>query len=401
MAEFGILCFSWNASGLRLCETSNQVKANNDRKKGLFPKKDCVAPDFFETIRNKITSQNPVLVVFNTNDEDKSNTYFHANFLPNVMAEIGYNLLNRSVLKNVGQVASGSSFVNSVLKVNGSACRVSIYCRMDSYSEFATEEKNIKNKIVNYTKNDAGIKSGATCIYINHPEAGKFAFVAVDFPFDPNEVKVKSIDEYYIFRERAKAYNTLCMTELLRKFILSLPDKKQPDHIVLLGDFNYDIVVPGKTPLEAIEEFSKNVTLSSIQDLQKYDELTSLLRGNTSYMRNFKEGVNNKGPEFQPTWLLRPGNRSNTTDVDKDIFGGICQAGPNTIPATNSTTINSLCYGSNIIERQGFGWHTRILYGNAMGSILKLICQEYLRMDIGNIYESNSAATLSYLIIST
>ena len=105
-SPFTIMCFTWNASGLRICETLSQDKADSSRKGFKLTKRaDCVAPDFFLGIRDLIIQKQPTLVVMTTEDENNKDTYFHSELLPHEMSEHGYTLLKRDVLDNIGEAA--------------------------------------------------------------------------------------------------------------------------------------------------------------------------------------------------------------------------------------------------------------------------------------------------------
>ena len=77
--KFSIMIFSWNTSGLRLCETTNQDKANSARqgfKAFVTMKKPCVAPDFFEDIRTIISQEKNNLVVMSTSRKKKLKEHY-------------------------------------------------------------------------------------------------------------------------------------------------------------------------------------------------------------------------------------------------------------------------------------------------------------------------------------
>src|SRR5437870_2559584 len=132
-----IMCFSWNAAGLKLCETMSQYKATESRSgiRGLF-KSNCLAPDFFEDIRAMIDNKKPNLVVMSTQNEDSKDTYFHSNFLPNQMPEISYTLLKRDKLDDVGEINPNPKVKLPTGPQSGSALRISIYVRYELLNEF-------------------------------------------------------------------------------------------------------------------------------------------------------------------------------------------------------------------------------------------------------------------------
>lgn len=384
-APFSFMCFSWNASGLRLCETMSQVKADQARKGFLAfasRKQPCLAPDFFEDIRTAIVQKQPSLVVMSTEDEDKSDTYFHSDLLPKSMPEIGYSLLKREQQYDVGEVASGVPQVKVPTgNPSGSALRMSIYARNDVYNSFKSEEKAIvkffgNDGQVTATCNNGNKITGAIAAYVTHPAYGKFVFIAVDFPGGVDALKLGKGLDYEHYRVASQSANNLCLIKLLAKFITNLPDERKPDHIILMGDLNYDIVVPNKRNIDVVTELANNLTAAKLKELQKNDELTAALT--KAPLSGFKEGVSNEGPLFMPTWRLAR-NRPDACSPGKD---------------TNK--IDVTCFGAGDEALGGIGWHDRILYKESMTSHYMAHCVEYNRIDVKNMHASTHAGVTAF-----
>ncbi|CAH6419984.1 Hypothetical protein HVR_LOCUS1041 [uncultured virus] len=384
-ASFSIMCFSWNASGLRLCETMSQTKANEARKgfaAFVTLKKPCLAPDFFEDIRGIIREKQPALIVMSTEDEDKSDTYFHSDLLPKSMPEIGYSLLKREQKYGIGELAAGVPQVKVPTgNPSGTALRMSIYARNDIFPGLKSEEKAL-NKLFG---NDGQVSlvcpqgnraAGAIASYVWSETFGKFVFIAVDFPSSLESLKVGKGLDYDSYRVAAKAANTICLVSLLNKFIDSLPAESKPDHIFILGDLGFDIVVPNKRNIEVVTELAANLSAAKLKELQKNDELT--IAKNEAPLAGFKEGVSNEGPLFMPTWRLTRG-RPDACVPDKD-----------------ATKVDITCFGSTDDAVGGIGWHDRILYKESMTSHYMAHCLEYNRIDIKNMHASTHAGVTAF-----
>lgn len=377
---FSIMCFSWNAAGLRLCETMSQAKADAARtgfKAFIMRKKPCLAPDFFEEIRSAINARRPSLVVMTTQDEDESDTYFHADLLPSSMPEIGYSLLKREKLDGVGEAASGISQIRAPTgKPSGSALRTSIYARTEIIPSLRAEEKLMPG----FFEHDAATciqgdrVSGAIAIYVWHPTYGKFVFISTHLPSGVTALKVGKGLDYASYRVASRSTNSLCLLRMYNQFVASLAPESRPDHVFLLGDLNYDIVIPGKKNIEVVSELAANVTAAKFKDLQKYDELKKAME--EVPLAGFKEGVSAEGPLFMPTWRMARGR-------------------PDTcVPDSKTTKIEVSCFGEPNEALGGLGWHDRILYREMMTSNYMAHCMEYNRIDVRNMHASTHAGVL-------
>lgn len=376
---FTVKIFSWNAAGLRICETMSQKKAD-EKRKGFFAavtlKKSCVAPTFFETIRSSIISDSPSLVVISTQDEDTKDTYFHSDLLPELMPEIGYSLLKRHQIYNVGEAASKVPMTKVASGTpHGSALRMSVYARNDVYNELQDSEVELNAYMGNQGQQEAKCiqserYSGAIAAYVWHPRVGRFVFIAVDIPAGVSALNVTDELEYESFRAVAKAANTICLTGIFNKFITKLAPSVRPDHVFLLGDLNYDIVVADKPSVTVISELAANQTAAKIKEIQRYDELKTALT--TVPLEGFKEGVSNEGPLFMPTWNMARGR-----------------------PDSCATQITAECYSPDIRIHGGIGWHDRILYKELQQSFYVAHCDRYNRIDVQSMHESTHAGVIA------
>ena len=241
-------------------------------------------------------------MVMVTEDEDKSDTYFHSDLLPAAMPEIGYGLLKRDKLEGVGEVASKAQLIKVPTgRPSGSALRMSIYARNEVLPSLRAEEKLIKkffgnNGQVGATCRQGDRVSGAIAAYVWHETYGKFVFIATNLPSGADALKVGKGLDYQSYRAASKSANSLCLIRLLSKFVDGLKQEARPDHVFLLGDLNYDVVVPNKRNVEVISELAANLSATKLKELQGADELRMAM--NEVPLLGFKEGVSNEGPLF-------------------------------------------------------------------------------------------------------
>lgn len=384
-APFNIMCFSWNASGLRLCETMSQNKADAARKgfkAFITMKQPCLAPDFFDEIRVIINAKLPSLVVMTTQDEDSNGTYFHAEFLPSSMSEMGYFLLKREIFGGIGELASGVPQIRVPSgKPSGSALRISIYALNALMPGLKLEEKLMSNFFSNNGQveakcNQGGRTSGAIGAYVWHETYGKFVFIATHIPYGADSLGINQELDYISYRAAIRSTNTLCLISLMNKFVNSLSQQSRPDHIFLLGDLNYDIVIPGRKNIEIISELTANISANKLKDFQKNDELKKAMEDIP--LEGFKEGVSGEGPLFMPTWRLARGRPDSC------------------VPSNDTTKISTSCFDNSGIEFGGIGWHDRILYKEMMTSNYIAHCTDYTRLDIKNMHASTHAGVTAF-----
>jgi hypothetical protein len=390
LTPFKILVFDFNSGGVRWCETGSQAQADKNRSgfRALLFKPPCVAPDFFESIRNSILGADtqPDLVVFSTQEEASSGTYFHSDFLPSRMPDIGYALLKREVLEGVGEIPSGNPILGkdsgiNVGNVTNSAIRMSIYVKPELVTLLRSSERRLDQIWGNkgqdtLTCRSGERKSGAICAYVWHPTFGHFAFINVQLPSGAGVVRAGR--DYATFREGIKASNKICLINIMNQFVNDVYQYNAPDHVILMGDMNYELVVPDRRPLDVASVIANNLTANGLRDIyQKYDELAQAIK--ELPLRQFKEGVGGQGPIFMPTWkLLR--NRPSTCSPKKD-------QGKLEAPVDQ-------CFD---VARQGVSfpaWRDRILFGEFGSSNYTLNCQDYQRIDTGNMNKSTHAGVI-------
>ena len=138
-------------------------------------------------------------------------------------------------------------------------------------------------------------------------------------------------------------------------------------NIFLIGDFNYVIDVD----TEVINLMNSGFGNSKL--LHDHDQLNEVKRDIFDNM--LKEGVNNAGPLFDPTWSL------------KKIRGKDCQVG-DTLSDGSIQSLKPKCFSS----RKDLGWRSRILFGSAEDSTYVSNCIFYNSFDVGKIRDSPDSA---------
>jgi hypothetical protein len=393
--SFSIMCFSWNAAGLRFCSTMFE----HEKKKGFFAKiastSDCVTPDFFDEISKVIREKNPSLVVMSTQDEDISNTYFHAEFLETEMSRLKYSQLKRDKLDGVGETASKNPYDPKFIpsgKPSGSALRMSIYARNDIFDGLEVQEKKLTdffstNKIPRTFKceKDSTV-AGAIATYVTDPTYGKFVFITVHLPLGTAAAKYTKGMKYKDFRQNVTVTNNFCLQQMKNKFLHSISDPAmKPDHVIVMGDLNYDILIDtgaAVVDLDQIRKWTASIDAGKIKQLQDWDELKSV-KSSGGVLEGFQEGVGANGPWFLPTWRMIRGRPEP------------CSKSGNVTERGAAENLSS-CYAKPSDDWGGFGWHDRILYMDILGQAhYATHCTTYNRIDVLNMHHSTHAGVIA------
>lgn len=383
--EFRIFCFSWNSGGLRLCETTSQQAADNARnglRRFISFKEPCIAPNFIEDIKTMILQRNPSLIVMTTEEEAYEETYFHARVLPESLSQINYSLLKRDQNYGVGETNSGNKPKDIISgDIGDSALRISVYARNDIIPDLEVTEMRLNDDIGfkgQVVSNMAifGRLSGAICSYVWHPIYGKFAFIAAHFVGGRKPDNLANS----VYRSMVKSFNNLSLISLLYDFELNLVNEYKPNYVILMGDLNYNIIVPNRTIPSVISDLTKDLSLNKLRELQNYDELKTAR--NQPIWHGFKEGINDQGALFMPTWNLKRG-RDNSCSIKQQM---------GKVQEQNKIQISSECFND---QDQGWGWHDRILYKDNLTSNGRISCLEYDRIDIKNMHQSDHAGVIA------
>lgn len=366
---------SWNAGGLRICETLSREAADKARG-GVrgFLKKPCATANFLAEghLRDLLSSGSRDVVIMATQGEASSDTYFHSTLLPQVMGDNGYTLLVRDRLKAVGEADSGLRLQTETGTPSGGALRTSVYVRDSGFTVISGR---------NARCSDSGRASGVLATYFEHPTFGRFAYLNVHLPSGAARLQVSRGLDFGTYRAATKAANTLCLVNAVRRCVQELPDDERPDHVIMGGDYGCVIDINGKSASEIAQLVARDASPRAMAKLSKdHDELHSIL--SIPVFKGVQEGVDNAGPDFAPTWQLKRGR-------DEGCMSG---TGKNL----------ARCFqmpGAD--QHSAIGWPDRILYQNLNRSVFSMKCDEYERFDAGNTRFSNHAAVLATFTVST
>ena len=380
---FRVIVFTWDAGGLRLSESLSQAETDERRTgvRSIFAKP-AVASTIFEALRYniRIVAPNyPELVVISTQDEDITDTYFHSDLLPREMRSIGYVLLKRNRLEDVGEQPSGNLQKDALTgQPSGSALRLSVYARENIASVLRAEEARLGSFAVSAggLSLDQGPRhAGALVAYVSHPEFGRFAFIAVDLPRGGDYLHPGAVLSYEEQQAATRAANTLCLISIMSTFVTSVRDTVRPDHVFLFGDMNYDLNLGTISNARALEALTTTASAQVLQGLQQTDGFT--LAMHDVPLRGFKEGISGGGPNFYPSWRMRRGR------------GLECRSVANSL-----VPIPPVCFDLPAGGKGGLGWYDRISYRDQATSNYIVHCVEYARIDADSTLQSDHAAVL-------
>jgi len=381
--QASILVLNWNADELRLCETTVQSIADNARSrlKGLL-KSPCITPTFLNYLRDSILLNQPQLVVVTTPNEADSASYLHSDTLPNLLPTLQYQLLRREKIAGVGH-----QVVPVVTGATSPALRISVYVHNAVVDDWIYADKRM-NKLIPDGITESILQYGngyvgMITIHLWHRFYGKFAVTTVDLPEDVLPVPVNT---YSKNRLASKSVSNISLLTWLTEITDSMSPTERPDHLILCGSFNYQLVVPDKTILETIRTASGNLSKANLKAAQQFDEGTQALRKG-EVLEGFFEGIGGQGPLFMPTWRLTKGR------------GQDCNPGPGSTTASSSS-ISAGCFTLN--ETSGsVGWTDRVYFKDLLTSTYILTCEQYDRLDDPSMTQSNHSGVVAILRISS
>lgn len=384
-----VLVFSWNAEELRICETTVQAVADAARAgfKGLL-RKPCISPTFLNYLRDSILLNQPQLVVVATPNEANDASYLHSDTLPELMPTLQYQLIRREKIADVGQ-----QVIATVTGATAPALRISVYAHTTVVTDWTYADKSLMRLIPNGVTDSVlqygRAYAGMIALHFWHRYYGKFAIAAMDIPEDALPVQTYS---YSKNRLASNAVSNISLLTWLTSITDEMSPAERPDHIILCGSFNYQMVVPDKSILDVIRGTSSNLSQSSIKSYQQYDEgILALKKGQV--LEGFSEGIGGQGPLFMPTWRLTKGRGSDCNlDYPRTVQAGAGAA------AASSSAVSASCF--TLSETNGsVGWKDRIYYRDFFTSTYVLTCEQYDRLDDPSMNQSSHASVTAIIRI--
>jgi hypothetical protein len=375
-----ILLMTWNADDLRMCETVVQAQADSARRglRGLGSSR-CIAPSFLSYLGTSILYHQPEVVIVTTPNEADSASFLHSDALPEEMQRLNYQLFRREKIAELGQQLQAP-----VTGATTPALRISIYLRNTAAVEWQSDQQTLlrtipnglQENILQYGKGYTGMIT----IHLWHRYYGHFAIMAADVPENARPTTVIS---YTQDRIAASAVSDLSLLTWINEVMSPLITAQAPDHLIIVGSFNYHIVIPDRTTLDTIRLVSQNLSTNELVKLQQFDEGTRA-RGKDGVLADFQEGVVGQnqaasGPLFAPTWRMTKG-RNNACDPE----------------VGNKTSIAPGCFTDNGITG-GIGWTDRVFYRATPSSRANytMVGTIYQRLDDLSMAQSSHAGVLA------
>lgn len=358
--ELKIVAITLDVDGIRFCETQSSTAAAEKRGKWynrlVGRNKNCITPDLFINIFNYITKEKIDLFIITTQDEDERNTYLHSDYLPTQLREYSYSLYQRHVVKNVGQIKYTDLPKDS--KNSGSALRLSVYVSDRTKAMWFEHKSDIDADFPMYKLilKKGQYHGGAISCHLLHRNFGHILIVAANLPNSSLINNIKE-DEHDYYREYSNNVVQQGLLEIASAFWLN--PEVPIDHMFLLGDFFSDLNLPDNTTIDA-------------KSLLKYDFL-STLKNDALVLSNFKEGIDNKGPTFLPTFHMHRGRN--------------CE---------ESNTYDAKCFEQSYTV-QRFGYPDRIMYADSDQG--ETVCKNYNRLEGGFMQQTDHAGVLGYFVI--
>lgn len=376
-----IFVFTWDTNGVRICQNGKD-------------KKNCAYFNFKETNFETIIGQSNILV-FTTQGEPDSNSYFHQRLMEDFTKkkETGH-FVKITFEKLKGNVVNKSLSAYAKSKFEGhKTIQQSVFIKKD----FMKHVKEVFNKKLTDIFNLSGLhrhgksatrtilcedntfSSGAIATYINLKKYGTVAIISVYFPDSSLQSQIEeSFSNYDTYREQVVSSNRLCFLKIINTLIDEYKQELEIKYLIMAGDFNYEIdnfFIKNKSG-----DVTKTAELNSITLRQFYEHDEFVRERNNSSFQFLKEGINDTGPQFWPTWNLNPDREENCVKTAGTIDG------------------KWSCY--NQTEDQ-IGWKDRIFY--ATSSMFRntgdMICSKYDSFDNTPVLKSNHAAVWGKFII--
>ncbi len=237
-----LLVLSWNADGLRLCDTASQAVADNlrEKAKGKFFQSQpatCVSPNFFEAVRSKIVATTPHIIVISTQSES-NRSLFHNTFLPNTLSGLGYVPSKKEKVKDSPvpvEISGTSNAPPKSLSDTSVSTYLSVYVMAAMAAEFSYEDKVVE-------KYFSGLPSTQTCsssqvavaCYLESKQVGRLLFIATHLAstFDKSVVEASNeASKRAIFRNTSST----CSIKMLHTFVDNLQITGNLDTSSILG----------------------------------------------------------------------------------------------------------------------------------------------------------------------
>ena len=406
-----LLIFTWNTQSVKLCETDSESVSDQHRSGYQFMgmtltswRYTCAMPDFWPFLLEKIQLHNPDVVVIGFQEDRHPGSYFHSHFLPEKMPEYGYTLVKRTKMLGLGKTSYDNLKRMDPMR---RGIRCSVYSKELLKFQIERRELSLRTLLPPDGQDEFVCSSGSssslirgkggTISYLSLPEIGTIAFVCVHLPFNSRTLIEQKVTQDKMIRQTELNSCNAHFNQIVSAVLHNLDGV---NHVFFFGDLNYRLsselsaaglqkmlkerllteapvkildTVPSSSSgkvVEAIkEEDNSDEETEKIYDhilpnlytelYTKYDELYEQMNRGNIY--HFQEGVNNAGPQFDPTYKLDHNRRWKLGRWDQRV------------PS----------------------WCDRILYRDNFESSHRVKCLAYERFDCGKtMAQSDHAAVL-------
>jgi len=295
--DVSIMCFSWNSSNQRLCESldENVIRENRENTRSSYFSylttkikygQDCIVADFLNNLTDKIYDSDPTILVFSLQDDPSPGSYFHSDLLIDYFSQDenpNYTLYSRSKIME-----------NSFTTTKG--LRTSVYIKTDVKNYFF-RPKDLPYE--NYSSID-----GKNCLSINLilPNFDILAILntKMNFPNDTSLYDSKFFEDY-IIRQMALSNKNQIFNKFMRELIFyyGKDSVDKPTYYIFMGDFDYQMkrYVNNKGD-ETTEDILLQISNQKFDFLEEDELRQQIMKGN---VYDVLEGIDNEGPTFNPT----------------------------------------------------------------------------------------------------
>jgi hypothetical protein len=290
-----LLVWTWNTESVRFGETPDTARPETtlDWESGFpVPLLSCEAPRFVESMAARVAAEQPDLVVIGVQEDAKPGSYWLSAALPPLLH--GYRLLEKTRLIGLG--------LTTLTKATARGLRLAVFVR-EAYAHAdairCTTQELLCGGLAAWTRG----KGGAS-IVLDIPRVGRLALVNCHLPFDSASLGS--------WRARADALQAQAdHLEQLHAGLVLGTGQPLPDHVVLLGDLNFRIDAFQSDEPNAIGPqglvdriLGELAERGCAQVYAQRDELRQVLL-NSHWLRGYREGCADRGPDFAPTCKLR------------------------------------------------------------------------------------------------
>ena len=330
-----------------------------------------------ENFSDIIQKKSPDVFIIVTEDEPRSNSYFHSDFLPKIfLSNLHKNNFKYKLIKSE---KTDNKYIYTTINNN----KINTSIRISVYGIDNLEITNINSKIISMKQNE--YYTGACAIYLTYSN-NNYCFIATKFLNN-----ISNNLNYYLSRFANLQYNNLYLLDIKHNLIDNNNiNNNNIDYIYIIGDLDYVVNIFNKNNTRSkhekhvinnlikylLEMYNFNLNnliyynypennglfsnkykyvdnkdlyynsnndkvVSYLNYLKLNDELSIELNNNNNLiLREFKEGIKNMGPAFlYPEYklsTLREGEMLPTYVIDqKSIYNS---------PSFN----NRIIYNSNI-----------------------------------------------------